>query len=147
MVSLDNEVTFDENQLASFTPREAGKGLGYRRARVAVCGNNNATVRLIAWKECIESEKYTPGFATCNLGPDSLIAIEIKNWILSTLQAPTQVGGILGSANLRALASLVTERSGLVEKTDKMAGVNGHQPAPEAITNGQVVNGKSPKKP
>ncbi|RYP61834.1 hypothetical protein DL770_009703 [Monosporascus sp. CRB-9-2] len=82
-----------------------------------------------------------------NLGLDSLIAIEIKNWITSTLQAPTQVGEILDSPNLRALASLVTERSGLVKKTDKTAAVNGHQPAPEAMTNGQVVNGKSPKKP
>ncbi|RYP05009.1 hypothetical protein DL764_004084 [Monosporascus ibericus] len=80
-----------------------------------------------------------------NLGLDSLIAIEVKNWITSTLQAPTQVGEILDSPNLRALASLVTERSGLVEKTDKVAGVNGHKPAPEVMTNGKVVNGKSPK--
>ncbi|RYO76667.1 hypothetical protein DL766_009827 [Monosporascus sp. MC13-8B] len=70
-----------------------------------------------------------------------------KNWITSTLQAPTQVGEILDSPGLRALASLVTGRSGLVKKTDNVAAVNGHQPACEAVTNGQVVSGKSPKKP
>ncbi|RYP34422.1 hypothetical protein DL767_004291 [Monosporascus sp. MG133] len=82
-----------------------------------------------------------------NLGLDSLIAIEIKNRTTSTLQAPTRVGEILDSPNPPALASLVTKRSGLVEKTDNVAAVNGHQPAPEAVTNGQVVNVKSPKKP
>jgi acyl carrier protein len=49
-----------------------------------------------------------------NLGLDSLIAIEIKNWVTNTLQAPVRVGEIMDCSSLRALATLIAERSTLI---------------------------------
>ena len=51
-----------------------------------------------------------------NLGLDSLIAIQIRNWIGSSLQAPIQTTDILDASSLRALASLVSQRSSLVSR-------------------------------
>ncbi|KAI0198106.1 polyketide synthase [Astrocystis sublimbata] len=53
-----------------------------------------------------------------NLGLDSLIAIEIKNWITNTLQAPALVGEIIDCPSLKALATIITERSGLVKRAE-----------------------------
>ncbi|RYP74743.1 hypothetical protein DL771_002807 [Monosporascus sp. 5C6A] len=74
-----------------------------------------------------------------DLGLDSLIAIEVKSWVTNTLQAPVQTGEIMDSADLRAFASLVTSRSGLVTKDNQTNGTNGI----DGATNGHVTNGVS----
>jgi len=54
--------------------------------------------------------------AITNLGLDSLVAIELRNWIKNALQAPVQTSDIMDATSLRSLASFVLERSGLVKK-------------------------------
>ncbi|KAL8922651.1 MAG: hypothetical protein Q9172_003491 [Xanthocarpia lactea] len=48
-----------------------------------------------------------------NLGLDSLIAVELKTWIVQTLQAAIQTSEILDTPNLRSLASTVQKKSSL----------------------------------
>lgn len=50
------------------------------------------------------------------LGLDSLISTELRNWISTEFQAATQVLEILDQASIRSLASLVASRSELVQK-------------------------------
>ena len=51
-----------------------------------------------------------------NFGLDSLIAIEFKNWIGRALMAPMQTSEILDAPDLVALASLITQRSTLLDE-------------------------------
>ncbi|KAI0164067.1 polyketide synthase [Xylariaceae sp. FL1272] len=56
-----------------------------------------------------------------DLGLDSLIAIEIRNWIMTTFDAPVQSSEILQDQTIRSLAERVLERSRKVP-----ANTNGH---------------------
>ena len=60
-------------------------------------------------------------------GMDSLVAIEMKNWLARTFQAATQVSEILDAPNIATLAGTVAKRSSLVK--------NVRQPSTQA--NGQ----------
>lgn len=51
-----------------------------------------------------------------DLGLDSLIAIELKNWVTKTLQASVQTSDIMDAASLRAFTALVTQWSDLVKQ-------------------------------
>ncbi|KAI9689893.1 MAG: Type I Iterative PKS [Bathelium mastoideum] len=55
-----------------------------------------------------------------DFGLDSLIAIELKNWIGRTLQAAIQTSEVLDAASIRALTKIIAERSSLLtpSKTD-----------------------------
>ncbi|KAI0152762.1 putative polyketide synthase [Xylariaceae sp. FL1272] len=48
------------------------------------------------------------------LGLDSLVAIELKNWLARALQAPMQTTDIMDAASLKSLATLVAQKSALV---------------------------------
>lgn len=57
------------------------------------------------------------------LGLDSLMTTELRNWISTEFQAATQVSEILDEASIESLASLVASRSPFVsEKTRAMSG-------------------------
>ncbi|ESZ91056.1 hypothetical protein SBOR_8550 [Sclerotinia borealis F-4128] len=51
-----------------------------------------------------------------DFGLDSLVTIEMKNWITQTFQAKLQASEISDAANIMALAEIVTSRSALVTK-------------------------------
>ncbi|KAK2613079.1 hypothetical protein N8I77_000008 [Diaporthe amygdali] len=48
------------------------------------------------------------------IGLDSLVSIELKNWLLRALQATVQTSDISSASSINALASLVTKKSKLV---------------------------------
>lgn len=67
--------------------------------------------------------------AIVDVGLDSLLAIELKNWIMRTLQAPMQTTEILDAPSLNHLVLLISQRSKLVkvafESTNGLH-INGH---------------------
>ncbi|KEF54614.1 uncharacterized protein A1O9_09056 [Exophiala aquamarina CBS 119918] len=68
--------------------------------------------------------------AIVDVGLDSLLAIEFKNWIMRTLQAPMQTTEILDASSLKDLVLLISQRSELVRSGSE-------------DTNGLHVNGNS----
>lgn len=59
-------------------------------------------------------QKLDPSMA--ELGLDSLITTELKNWISTEFQAATQVSEILDQTSIRSLGSLVASRSKFVQE-------------------------------
>ncbi|PON28957.1 beta-ketoacyl synthase domain-containing protein [Trichoderma gamsii] len=80
----------------------------------------------IASLTVLESQELDLDQAVANMGLDSLVATEIKNWITNKLQAPAQTSDILDAPSLRSLASFVTKSSVLVKNKFKPEGINGH---------------------
>lgn len=66
-----------------------------------------------------ELEKTNLEIPVTELGFDSLIAIELKNWIGRTLKAAIQTSEILDNLSIISLTALVVERSTLVERREK----------------------------
>lgn len=62
-------------------------------------------------KEDVDSEKTLDAY-----GVDSLVAVEIGIWLKNTMQATVPIFDILGKNSMRALATLVVEKSALVPK-------------------------------
>ncbi|KAI0896476.1 putative polyketide synthase [Annulohypoxylon nitens] len=62
----------------------------------------------------LESHELDLDIPVVNMALDSLITTEIRNWIANTLQAPIQLGNIMGAPSMRSLASFVTQNSSLV---------------------------------
>lgn len=62
----------------------------------------------------VDSQDLPVDVKVTDLALDSLVAIEIRNWISNTLQAPVQTTDIMDSPSLRALSTLVSQRSALV---------------------------------
>ncbi|PGH08704.1 hypothetical protein AJ80_07825 [Polytolypa hystricis UAMH7299] len=71
---------------------------------------------------------------TC-LGLDSLLAIEFKNWIVRTMQAPMQTSEILDAPSLKVLVELIVQRSKLIVNLNQQ--LNGTM---ENGQNGVIVN-------
>lgn len=55
------------------------------------------------------------------IGLDSLVSIELKNWLLRALQAAVQTSDISSASSINALASLVTRKSKLVSEEVRAA--------------------------
>jgi len=72
----------------------------------------------------LEREDMHLDAAIVDMGLDSLLAIEFKNWIMHTLQAPMQTTEILDAPSLNHLVQLICQRSKLVK--DDYEGTNGH---------------------
>lgn len=90
----------------------------------------------IASLTVLESEELDLDQAVANMGLDSLVATEIKNWITNKLQAPVQTSDILDAPSLRSLASFVTKSSVLVKNKFQPEGMNGHNENAKVDTNG-----------
>lgn len=81
----------------------------------------------------MEAEELSLDAPVASLGLDSLVSIELKNWITKTLQAALQTAEIMDSPSLRSLAHIALQRSSLVnekstfakERQDSAAGING----------------------
>jgi hypothetical protein len=67
----------------------------------------------------LESQELDVDQPVANMGLDSLVATEIKNWITNKLQAPVQTSDIMDAPSLRSLATFVTNSSTLVKSKSK----------------------------
>ncbi|KAL4968150.1 uncharacterized protein BDV14DRAFT_197378 [Aspergillus stella-maris] len=65
-----------------------------------------------------DAEDINTNSSVAELGLDSLLAIEFKNWIVRTLQAPMQTSEILDAPSLTNLVQLIIRRSKIVRKDD-----------------------------
>ena len=74
----------------------------------------SAIVKQIATIMAMDEEKVELDAPTAALGLDSLISVELKNWIRRTLDATVQTSEILDMSSIRNLATTVTQRSRLV---------------------------------
>lgn len=81
-----------------------------------------------------------------SLGVDSLVSIELKNWVRHTFQTPLQTVELSGAPSIKSLAKLVVSRMnlkcnamkkgdvGVDDKQDAPADGQGQQPAPTGDT-------------
>lgn len=74
----------------------------------------SAIVKQTATIMAMDEEKVELDAPTANLGLDSLISVELKNWIRRTLDATVQTSEILDMSSIRNLATIVMNRSRLV---------------------------------
>ncbi|CZR60866.1 related to polyketide synthase [Phialocephala subalpina] len=77
---------------------------------------SNAIVSKISSLVALEAEDISMDVTMAEFGLDSLVAIELKNWIARNLQAQIQTIEILDMPSIRHLATTVIERSALVTK-------------------------------
>ena len=75
--------------------------------------------RKIATLMAFDSAEIDLQTPVADLGMDSLIAIELKNWIGRTLQATMQTSEILDMPSISSLALIVSQRSTLVTIKDR----------------------------
>ena len=87
-------------------------------------------------------------------GLDSLIAIELKNWIGRVFQAAMQTNEILDAPNIRTLASKVAVKSTIIKtdgnvSTDNDKPVDVEPPNRDFVQNGRAIraSGKLPNQP
>ncbi|KAJ4396389.1 hypothetical protein N0V93_000608 [Gnomoniopsis smithogilvyi] len=69
----------------------------------------------------LEAEELSLDAPVASLGLDSLVSIELKNWITKTLNAALQTTEIMDSPSLRSLAVLAFQRSSLVNEKSIVA--------------------------
>ncbi|KAF4637761.1 hypothetical protein G7Y89_g319 [Cudoniella acicularis] len=88
-----------------------------------------------------ENKEIDVDVSLADLGLDSLVAIELKNWISRTLQAPFQTSEILDMPNISVLAATILARSALIQpqgsqdspQVNKSPQENGVSPNPQPI--------------
>lgn len=68
----------------------------------------------------VASDEVTADSSVANLGVDSLIAIELKNWLSRVFKANVQTTDILDASSIHALASKVIVRSSLFNGPDDL---------------------------
>ncbi|KAI0451015.1 hypothetical protein F5B21DRAFT_507664 [Xylaria acuta] len=64
----------------------------------------------------VEAQELSVDDPMAVLGLDSLVAIELKNWLTRTLQAPVQTTDIMDAASLKSFAAFILQKSALVAK-------------------------------
>ena len=68
----------------------------------------------------LEVEDIAAEAAIADIGLDSLLAIEFKNWIVRTLHAPMQTTEILDAPTLNDLVVLIAQRSAFASSSSKL---------------------------
>lgn len=66
----------------------------------------------------IEAKNIDPSKPLHAFGVDSLVAVELRTWLLKEIGAEVAVFDMMGGANIRQLASLVTTRSSFVQSPE-----------------------------
>jgi aryl carrier-like protein len=87
-----------------------------------------------------QADEINPERALIDFGLDSLVAIELKNWVVRTFQAVIQTSEVLDTPSTIALAKLVLSRSKLV-RSDLVDAVS----MDEASTKSKVQDAVIPK--
>lgn len=77
---------------------------------------SNAVIAKISSLVALSAEDISIEVTLAELGLDSLVAIELKNWIVRSLQSPIQTVELLDMPNIRHLVNTIIERSALVSK-------------------------------
>jgi acyl transferase domain-containing protein len=95
-----------------------------------------AAVQQLSAFLALDVDDINGSMSIASLGLDSLLAIEFKNWLVRTTQAPVQTSEVLDAPSLKHLVELVMKRSKLVQKT------NG-TPDGDTSTSAVKVNGTS----
>ena len=62
----------------------------------------------------IPAEDIVPSKPIVDYGLDSLVSVEIRNWIARELGAKMQLLEVLNSSSLRALAATIVRKSGFI---------------------------------
>ena len=78
----------------------------------------DAIKRQVSLIMALETPQVPLHTSLTNLGLDSLAAVELKNWISRTLQAPLQTGELLDSNGIEQLAKIVAQRSRLISSLE-----------------------------
>ncbi|KAL3449661.1 hypothetical protein BJX65DRAFT_305685 [Aspergillus insuetus] len=78
----------------------------------------DAAVQQLSSFLALEADDINEKMSIASLGLDSLLAIEFKNWLVRTTQAPVQTSEVLDAPSLKHLVELVMKRSKLVQKTN-----------------------------
>ncbi|KAL6231640.1 hypothetical protein BDW75DRAFT_243734 [Aspergillus navahoensis] len=81
----------------------------------------------------IDADDINKESSIASLGLDSLLAIEFKNWLVRTTQAPVQTSEVLDASSLSQLVGLVIQRSKLVRKENDTQSVVALRPKPKSI--------------
>ena len=116
-----------QNQIFSHLPYEADRGAGKQvsqttvsiKEAINVAANigdvhsivSGAICRQLSALLALEYDKISLDSSITDFGLDSLIAVELRNWITRTLQAAIQTSDILDAPNLRALIETVSRKS------------------------------------
>ncbi|KAK8000576.1 hypothetical protein PG990_013176 [Apiospora arundinis] len=112
--------------------------------QVLESGDNEAAVDYITAAICgqlaklisVDVSRINAGQSSMlELGLDSLVAIELRNWLMRTFDAPLQSSEIMDDQTIRALGAKVVSRSRLCNEKPLTNGVNGHnEPRPELVS-------------
>ncbi|KAF4951266.1 hypothetical protein FSARC_12965 [Fusarium sarcochroum] len=100
---------------------------------LAVAGNqeqmHKVVAEAIANRICelvaISGDDLGTSIPLVEVGVDSLVAIELKNWIVRELEAPLQTAQILDAPSITSLAVIVVEKSTIANKQADGGEVNG----------------------
>lgn len=91
----------------------------------------------------IDSEEVDIERSMADFGLDSLVSIELKNWITQTFKAKLQASEISDAAHIVALAGLVASRSAIISKKEAIVNENEDQnerrPEPEVIKHKKAI--------
>lgn len=75
-----------------------------------------ALVEQLASLLAVDPDDIQVRAATIDIGLDSILAIEFKNWVVRTMQAPIQTSEILDAPSLVQLTRLIMQRSKICQK-------------------------------
>ncbi|KAL8953176.1 MAG: hypothetical protein Q9222_000949 [Ikaeria aurantiellina] len=84
----------------------------------------NAMIGKVSRLVSFDSHGQNSDVSLTELGLDSLIAIDFRNWVSTELEAAIHISEMLDQANLRSLADLIASRSTLVKKQSDTISVN-----------------------
>lgn len=115
-----------------------GPQLSTLNESLALNNNPGAVRKLVEGVVCeqlatfcaVDCEDIRLDFPIADIGLDSLLAIEFKNWVVRTLQAPMQTTEILDASSLHDLINLIILRSKLINHeiaNNGTAVMNGHK--------------------
>ncbi|KAK7984416.1 hypothetical protein PG989_011818 [Apiospora arundinis] len=112
--------------------------------QVLESGDNEAAVDYITAAICgqlaklisVDVSRVNAGQSSMlELGLDSLVAIELRNWLMRTFDAPLQSSEIMDDQTIRVLGAKVVSRSRLCNEKPLTNGVNDHnEPRPELVS-------------
>ncbi|KAL3465725.1 hypothetical protein BJX64DRAFT_285328 [Aspergillus heterothallicus] len=78
----------------------------------------DAAVHQLSTFLALDAEDINKDMSIASLGLDSLLAIEFKNWLVRTTQAPVQTSEVLDAPSLLQLVETIMKRSKLVQKSN-----------------------------